>query len=108
MGMLLDVIGSLVDMSKLSKLTETLEPEIEALKKEGKCPDELAKVFDSIKNAKSDGSATDSAKDLENAIKTIEKYGDLFSSTVKENLPKILNVVEDLEKKASDIEKKTK
>ena len=108
MGMLFDVIGTLADMSKLSKLTKTLEPEIEALKKEGKCPEELAKVFDSIKNAKSDGSASDSAKGLEDAIKTIEKYGDLFSSTIKENLPKILDVVEDLEKKASDIEKKTK
>ena len=108
MGMLFDVIGTLADMSKLSKLTKTLEPEIEALKKEGKCPEELAKVFDSIKNAKSDGSASDSAKGLEDAIKTIEKYGDLFSNTIKENLPKILDVVEDLEKKASDIEKKTK
>ena len=108
MGMLFDVIGSLADMGKLSKLTKTLEPEIEALKKEGKCPEELAKVFDSIKNAKSDGSASDSAKGLEDAIKTIEKYGDLFSNTIKENLPKILDVVEDLEKKASDIEKKTK
>ena len=108
MGMLFDVIGTLADMSKLSKLTKTLEPEIEALKKEGKCPEELAKVFDSIKNAKSDGSAGDSAKELEDAIKTIEKYGDLFSNTIKENLPKILNAVEDLEKRASDIEKKTK
>jgi hypothetical protein len=108
MGMFTDLVGSLLDMNKLSKLMKNLEPEVEALKKSGKCPEELSSAFDMIKNFKGDGSATDAGKQLESFVATLEKHSDLFSSELKANLPKLMEVAEDLEKKAADVEKLTK
>jgi hypothetical protein len=107
MGLFGDLIGTLFDMSKLSKLTAALEPEIEALKSSGKCPDELAQGFEAIKNMKGDGSATDAAKQLEGFVRTLEQYSDLFSDDLKSKLPELMKVAEDLEKKAEDMESKT-
>ena len=108
MGMFGDLVGSLVDMEKLSKLQKSLDSEISALKASGKCPDDLAKAADFIKNFKGDGSATDAAKSLESFIGVLQKHSDLFSDELKNNLPKMLSVVEDLQKKAADVEKLTK
>lgn len=108
MGLFGDLIGTLLDMKKLSKLTETLEPEIEALKSSGKCPDELSQAFDAIENFKGDGSAADAASRLEGLVQTLEQHSDLFSDALKNKLPELAGVVEDLEKKAEDVESKTK
>ena len=108
MGLFGDLIGTLLDMKKLSKLTSMLEPEIEALKSSGKCPDELSQAFDAIKNFNGDGSASDAAKQLEGLVQTLEQHSDLFSDELKSKLPQIENVVEDLEKKAEDVENTTK
>ena len=108
MGLFGDLIGTLFDMGKLSKLTEALEPEIEVLKASGKCPDELAQGFDLLKNMKGDGSATDAAKQLEGFVQTLEQHSDLFSDDLKSKLPELMKVVEDLERKAEDVENTTK
>ena len=107
MGIFTDLVGSLMDMGKLSILMKTLQSEIEVLKKSGKCPEDLLKAFNSMKNTKSD-SASGSVDGLENFVKTLEKHSDLFSDDLKSNLPKIEKVVEDLEKKAKDVEKLNK
>lgn len=105
MGMLGDLVGSLVDMGELSNITKTLEPEIKELISSGKCPEELSKAFEAVKNAT--GGSVDVSKTLDNLISLLEKHSDLFSDTIKNNLPKMKSVVEDLIKKASDIQKTT-
>ncbi len=108
MGMLNDLVGGLLDMGELSKLQKTLEPEIKNLISSGKCPEELSKAFDFIKNFKGDGKASDATKSLESFVEVLEKNKGLFSDEIQKNLPKMKSVVQDLIKKASDIETKTK
>jgi hypothetical protein len=48
MGIFTDLVGSLMDMGKLSILMKTLESEIEVLKKSGKCPEGLEKKTKTI------------------------------------------------------------
>ena len=109
MGMIMDAIGSLVDMKKLADLQGTLEKEVKELQDSGKCPEELTKIIDLMKNSKSDGSSAEaSVEQLKTLVSSLSKYSNLFSDQIKNNIPKMEKVIEDLEKKAKDIDNLTK
>lgn len=109
MGMIMDVIHSLGDMKKLSKLQEAISTEIDALDKEGKLPAELKNAYEALKNtsSKAGGSVEDSVKPLKDFVAELEKYENLFPDTVKNIVAKFEEVTKDLENIAADVDKTT-
>lgn len=109
MGMIMDVIHSLGDMSKLGKLTNSIQTEMDALDKEGKLPAELKTAYEKLKSGTSAaGSNVEaSVEPLKEFVTELEKYESLFPDSVKNIVAKFEEVTKDLEGIAEDIDTKT-
>lgn len=100
MGMIIDAIKSLSDMSKLSKIQDAIEEEINTLEKDGKLPAELKTAFEELKAAgsnKGDGTVESTVEPLKKFAAELEKYENLFPENIKNMVSKFESVTEDLE-----------
>lgn len=111
MGMIIDAIKSLSDMSKLSKLQSAIEEEINTLEKDGKLPAELKTAFEELKNSsnnKGDGTVESTVEPLKKFAAELEKYENLFPDNIKNVVSKFEGVTEDLEGIAGRVDSLTK
>lgn len=99
MGMLMDAIKGLADMSKLSKLQDAIESELNQLEADGKLPDDLKNAFETLKNAKGNGqgSVEDSLEPLKDFVEKLEAHKDILPENIQNIVDKFAKVEEDLE-----------
>lgn len=99
MGVFMDLIHEVSDMHKLSKMTDTIEGEINNLQAAGKLPDELKTAFENLKNTKTveGGTAEDAVKPLQEFGTVLEKYENLFPENVQAIVTKFQEVTKDVE-----------
>lgn len=111
MGMIMDVIKSLSDMHQLSKLTDSIEEEINKLEKEGKLPAELKTAFEALKNGTSGSDSNNieaAVEPLKKFAEEMEKYENLFPDNVKSIVSKFESITSDIEGVSKDLENRTK
>lgn len=99
MGMLMDAVKGLADMSKLSKLQNAIEGELNQLEADGKLPDDLKQAFETLKNAKgAEGGSVEAALEpLKDFVEKLEAHKDILPENIQNIVDKFAKVEEDLE-----------